>query len=833
MHTLYTINADLKRIGTRQAIYAKQGDAYSRKIKISLYSDGNPWTIPAGATAIVRFRKEDGRGGIYDKLGDGATAYEIGGTRGDITITLAPEALTCPGNVLVDVALISGADVIGVFNVVVYVEAAPTAGITPSNNYYNYQTLADINQAIAEAKAAAAGAVKSVNGVKPDAGGNVTVQIPSSGVTAVNGRQGSVHLAVNAFAECKTSPINAVKAVAAVDGFAMIAGAVLAVKFAYNNTADAPRLSYGGAEMPILDRLSGKPIQPGDITAGTYHLQLTGAGWLLLDKQQSEGTTPVPGDKGEDGGYWAPSVADDGTLTWTPSKDGMGDVPAAVNIKGPRGDTGAQGPAGQPGATGPQGPAGPTGDQGPAGPKGDPGETGPQGAPGKDGVTPNLQIGTVTTLPAGSPATAEITGPAASPVLSLGIPQGADAAGGSAGVASINSMTGDVVLPVSGRCVCNSAVADKSKVLTGFSAGFDSSADGAVLSVLFKNPKNTANGPELLIDSKIYTILNSINNAQPAASALGKSIHHFLIRGDRTAILLDPYISTSSVAVDDTLTQSGQAADAKAVGTALATRVPAAPLESDSGKVATVGADGIPRWETLPAVGSLLGRCDTAAHDAAKKATYIDGAIVGGTIITVEFANTNEAENPVLTANGVTGAIVGRTMDPISATSLTAGVHRFVCLSNYNKWMILDRDAVVVLTDDTLTEAAAYTYEGLGAEREYSRLVIEIACQAQDAEIKIGNARIFGTSIATYNIGVCNTVKMKTTVELDILNSETAIFRRSRIKTSSEDPMYPNTYQAVYDQLVIASRIHPGDPLLIVPVELPQGTRIRITGVRR
>ena len=151
MHTLYTIDADLKRIGTRQTIYAKQGDTCSRKIKISLYSDGNPWTIPAGATAVIRFQKGDGHGGIYDKLGDGTTAYEIGGTRGDITITLAPEALTCPGNVLVDVALISSTDVIGVFNVAVYVEAAPAAGITPSNNYYNYQTLADINQAINEA----------------------------------------------------------------------------------------------------------------------------------------------------------------------------------------------------------------------------------------------------------------------------------------------------------------------------------------------------------------------------------------------------------------------------------------------------------------------------------------------------------------------------------------------------------------------------------------------------------------------------------------------------------------------------------------------------------
>lgn len=731
MHTLYTIDADLKRIGTRQTIYAKQGDTCSRKIKISLYSDGNPWTIPAGATAVIRFQKGDGHGGIYDKLGDGTTAYEIGGTRGDITITLAPEALTCPGNVLVDVALISGADVIGVFNIVIYVEAAPTAGITPSNNYYNYQTLADINQAINEAKAAATGAVKSVNGVKPDAGGNVTVQIPSSGVTAVNGRQGSVHLAVNALAECQTPPTTAIKQIKAFDGFTLISGATLGVKFLYSNTAENPRLSYAGQEMSILDRLTGKPIDPGDITAGVYHFQVSPTGWLLLDKQQSSGTaTPVPGDPGEDGGYWTPNVTDDGALTWTPSKDGMGEAPAAANIKGP------------------------TGDQGPAGPKGDPGEIGPQGNPGKDGVTPNLQIGTVTTLPAGSSATAEITGTTANPMLNLGIPKGADATGGSAGVSSINDLTGAVSLPISGSCVCNSDASDRLKVLTSVSAGFDPSADGAILAVQFKNPGNTATNPELQIGQTVYAILHPNNLTPPAASALKKSVHHFSMRGStRAAILLDPYVAPSTVDVDATLTQSGQAADAKIVGSALATRVPAAPLDSDAGKVATVGSDGIPRWETLPAVGSLFGRCSTAAYDAAKKASYIDGTIVGGTIITVEFVNANEAENPILTANGVTGAIIGRTLAPISAADLTAGIHRFVCLSNYDSWLMLDiADGQcgewTLLEDAELAEAVGSYSKEFPAMRE---VLLLVAPKLEADFAGWNNFSVNGSSFPAYN----------------------------------------------------------------------------------
>lgn len=717
MQIAHTITLDLARWQVPPRIFAKQYDNGARYIVARIRKNGLDWTPPENTTGLVRFCKADGNKGLYDKLQDGHTAaVEIADGSSDIIINLDAEVLTCAGPVEVDVVLINGPTAVGTTSFAIDVERSPAAGTTPSGSYYRYQSIGEINDAIKQLEAKS---VRSVNGVKPDASGNVTVQIPSSGVTAVNGRQGSVRLAVNALVECQTPPTTAIKQIKAFDGFTLISGATLGVKFLYSNTAENPRLSYAGQEMSILDRLTGKPIDPGDITAGVYHFQVSPTGWLLLDKQQSSGTaTPVPGDKGEDGGYWAPSVADDGTLTWTPSKEGMGEAPAAANIKGP------------------------TGDQGPAGPKGDPGEIGPQGNPGKDGVTPNLQIGTVTTLPAGSSATAEITGTTANPMLNLGIPKGADATGGSAGVSSINDLTGAVSLPISGSCVCNSDASDRLKVLTSVSAGFDPSADGAILAVQFKNPGNTATNPELQIGQTVYAILHPNNLTPPAASALKKSVHHFSMRGStRAAILLDPYVSTSTIEVDATLTQSGQAADAKAVGTALATRVPAAPLESDAGKVATVGSDGIPRWETLPAVGSLFGLCSTAAYDPSKKATSVDGDIVGGAIITVEFTNANEAENPTLTANGVTGAIVGRTLDPISATSLTAGVHRFVCLNNYNKWMMLDApDELKYIGEYTLAEDVAtweITSDLSGDPLQLKKMYFEL--HIQPAQVNIDN----------------------------------------------------------------------------------------------
>ena len=94
---------------------------------------------------------------------------------------------------------------------------------------------------------------------------------------------------------------------------------------------------------------------------------------------------------------------------------------ASGEFDGPRGPEGPQGPKGE---IGPQGPAGPAGTDGAQGPAGADGQPGADGAPGPAGTTPNIQIGTVETLPAGSPATASIGGTPENPILNLGIPQG-------------------------------------------------------------------------------------------------------------------------------------------------------------------------------------------------------------------------------------------------------------------------------------------------------------------------------------------------------------------------------------------------------------------------
>lgn len=573
MYNVQTINLDMSLRDPAPRVVAKQGDAGSRKITIKLYDNGIPANInnqiaPSGAEqkGVVRFRKPDGTGGIYDKTEDNLPACILGGD--NITVRLAEQVLTCPGDVVADVAIICDNTVISTFNFVVHVQAAPMAGITTSNNYYNYQSLADINKAIDEAKAAAAGAVKSINGSKPDSNGNVNVV---AGVAKVNGKTGNVSIAANAYATCSTSAGTATKTAELVDGFAPVIGAVLAVRFTNSNTAESPRLNYDGIEYVIRDRITAQPIKPGDITAGLYRFMLISGAWILLDKLPSEGTTtPVPGDPGEDGGYWIPAVDEAGNLTWSASKAGMGDAPAAANISGPPGKDGGYyipkisqsgsnimqltfDPS-EPGMTSVQA-------RQIVLPKGDPGQDGTsptvavatitgghrltitdaegsKSADILDGVTPALQIGAVATLDPGSAATASITGTPAAPILNLGIPRGADAPASEAGVTSVNGQSGSVALALPGLGTCSSEASAQIKSISVSTAGFEA-RDGALLAVKFNNFPNTANGPVLEIGSKSYPVVSSASYNPPKAAALFKAVHLFILAG-QAAILLDP-----------------------------------------------------------------------------------------------------------------------------------------------------------------------------------------------------------------------------------------------------------------------------------------------------
>ena len=133
------------------------------------------------------------------------------------------------------------------------------------------------------------------------------------------------------------------------------------------------------------------------------------------------------------------STEDGGTNVITVTKtDGTSSTFAVRN--GSRGSIGPAGADGQPGVDGKDGLDGPPGADGKDGITPTIGDNGnwylgdtdtgkpSRGEAGPAGTTPNIQIGTVETMAAGSAATASMTGTPESPLLNLGIPKGADGA---------------------------------------------------------------------------------------------------------------------------------------------------------------------------------------------------------------------------------------------------------------------------------------------------------------------------------------------------------------------------------------------------------------------
>lgn len=156
---------------------------------------------------------------------------------------------------------------------------------------------------------------------------------------------------------------------------------------------------------------------------------------------------PSRGAKGEPGA--TPTLGVESVETGAPGTDAevtmIGDAPNhALKFVIPRGDKGAKGDTGSPGAKGDKGD------------KGKPGSPGVKGDKGDTGATPNLSIGTVTTLEAGQNATASMGGTAESPILNLGIPKGAKGEPGSGGdvdiVTSVSSSSTDDEVP-SAKCL--------------------------------------------------------------------------------------------------------------------------------------------------------------------------------------------------------------------------------------------------------------------------------------------------------------------------------------------------------------------------------------------
>ena len=132
-----TIHSDLLIKGPVQEIHAVQGDRYTRKVVLRLHANKVPWATEAPVSAAIRYRKPDGTGGIYDTLPNGEIAWELDGNA--LSFLLAPQMLTVPGKVAVQVELRQGDSILATFPLEVVVEKDPAIGVAKSRDYMNWQ----------------------------------------------------------------------------------------------------------------------------------------------------------------------------------------------------------------------------------------------------------------------------------------------------------------------------------------------------------------------------------------------------------------------------------------------------------------------------------------------------------------------------------------------------------------------------------------------------------------------------------------------------------------------------------------------------------------------
>ena len=210
-------------------------------------------------------------------------------------------------------------------------------------------------------------------------------------------------------------------------------------------------LTKGGEIAPaevqriVEDYLKANP--PGTVSDGKDGITPTigkNGNWYLGSTdtgKPSRGADGTPGATGAPGKDGAPGADGKDGITPTIGKNGNWYLGSTDTGKPSRGAGGTPGATGAPGKDGAPGADGKDGITPAIGENGNwylgSSDTG-KPSRGADGAVPDIQIGTVTTLPAGSDATASMGGTAENPLLNLGIPRGADGQGGGSGGTDIS-----------------------------------------------------------------------------------------------------------------------------------------------------------------------------------------------------------------------------------------------------------------------------------------------------------------------------------------------------------------------------------------------------------
>lgn len=153
MNIKHSIGLNLSADSIPGRLHMVQGDSNSRTIVATLWDGAKLYSIPTGAAVMVRFRKPDGTGGLYDASESG---QKVSYTGSIVTAPVATQMLTVAGDVFAEIDIFGGgagaaAERLATFRFVVEVAPCvlPDAEIV-SSDYYNI-----LSSKVAEAVAAA------------------------------------------------------------------------------------------------------------------------------------------------------------------------------------------------------------------------------------------------------------------------------------------------------------------------------------------------------------------------------------------------------------------------------------------------------------------------------------------------------------------------------------------------------------------------------------------------------------------------------------------------------------------------------------------------------
>ena len=185
MNIKHSIGLNLSTDAIPGRLHMVQGDANSRTIVATLWDGAQPYSIPAEAAVMVRFRKPDGTGGLYDTTESGNKVSYAGSI---VTAPVATQMLAVAGDVFAEIDIFgsssgAAAERLATFRFVVEVSPCvlPDAEII-SSDYYNILAadIADAKAAADLAKDYAASAKQSADSAAASVEGAVKYNAPQT-----------------------------------------------------------------------------------------------------------------------------------------------------------------------------------------------------------------------------------------------------------------------------------------------------------------------------------------------------------------------------------------------------------------------------------------------------------------------------------------------------------------------------------------------------------------------------------------------------------------------------------------------------------------------------